>query len=97
MFGRIVIYFLKILAMRFIQFFKLVPSPATHGTGQYLYGKAIALASSILFYGLMAVSMPACKTKSGCPTSQFTNSMEKTSRGNTQLFPKKIRKKMKKS
>jgi hypothetical protein len=52
----------------------------------------------VLVSGLMTMALPACKTKSGCPTSDFTNSMEKNTKGgNTQLFPKKMRKKMKKS
>jgi hypothetical protein len=52
----------------------------------------------VLVCGLMTMALPACKTKSGCPTSGFTNSMEKNTKGgNTQLFPKKMRKKMKKS
>jgi hypothetical protein len=51
-----------------------------------------------LVLGLLTMALPACKTKSGCPTSGFTNSMEKNTKGgNTQLFPKKMRKKMKKS
>jgi hypothetical protein len=52
----------------------------------------------VLVCALMTMSLPACKTKSGCPTSGFTNTMEKNTKGgNTQLFPKKMRKKMKKS
>jgi hypothetical protein len=48
--------------------------------------------------GLLTVALPACKTKSGCPTSGYTNTMEKNTKGgNSQLFPKKMRKKMKKS
>jgi hypothetical protein len=51
-----------------------------------------------IVFGLLTMALPACKTKSGCPTSGFTNSMEKNTKGgNTQLFPKKMRKKMKKS
>jgi hypothetical protein len=51
-----------------------------------------------IVFGLLTMALPACKTKSGCPTSGFTNSMEKNTKGgNSQLFPKKMRKKMKKS
>lgn len=47
---------------------------------------------------ILMVGLPACKTKSGCPTTQYTNSMEKNTKGgNSQLFPKKMRKKMGKS
>ncbi len=51
-----------------------------------------------LVWGLLTMALPACKTKSGCPTSGFTNSMEKNTKGGkSQLFPKTMRKKMKKS
>ena len=77
--------------MRLIPNIKMTPP-------QYSRSKIINAVHCVLICGLITVALPACKTKSGCPTSGFTNSMEKNTKGgNSQLFPKKMRKKMKKS
>jgi hypothetical protein len=53
-----------------------------------------------LLYGLIvsvfALSLPACKTKSGCPTNDYTNRMDskKQKRGKSNLFDKDRRKRM---
>lgn len=47
-----------------------------------------------LIFALFLVFMPACRPKYGCPTN-VTNTMDKKKRGNSQLFPKDMRKKMK--
>ncbi len=49
-----------------------------------------------LIIALFTVSLPACKTKSGCPTGDFTNRMDskKTKRGKSNLFDKSMRKRM---
>ncbi len=45
---------------------------------------------------LFIVATSACKVKEGCPTKNYTNSMEKTTKhGKSNLFDKKMRKKMK--
>jgi hypothetical protein len=67
-------------------------------TGQYSWSKIMNFTLCALIFSITTMALPACKTKSGCPTTQFTNSMEKNTKGgNSQLFPKKMRKKMKKS
>ncbi len=51
---------------------------------------------SILIFFLAMTALPACKVKEGCPTKGFTNTMEKTTKhGKSNLFDKKMRKKMK--
>jgi hypothetical protein len=77
--------------MRFIQNIKMTPP-------QYFGEKFTNFTLCALLFSMAILALPACKTKSGCPTSGFTNTMEKNTRGgNSQLFPKKMRKKMKKS
>jgi hypothetical protein len=77
--------------MRLIQNIKMTPP-------QYLGSKIMNFMLYAFILSITTIALPACKTKSGCPTSGFTNSMEKNTKGgNTQLFPKKMRKKMKKS
>jgi hypothetical protein len=77
--------------MRLIQIIKMTPP-------QYLGSKIMNFMLYAFILSITTIALPACKTKSGCPTSGFTNSMEKNTKGgNTQLFPKKMRKKMKKS
>jgi hypothetical protein len=77
--------------MRLIQNIKMTPP-------QYSRAKIMNFTLCTLIFSMTIFALPSCKTKSGCPTSGFTNTMEKNTRGgNTQLFPKKMRKKMKKS
>lgn len=48
------------------------------------------------FFFLFTI-LPSCKVKSGCPTKGFTNTMESTTKhGKSNLFDKKMRKKVKK-
>lgn len=48
------------------------------------------------FLMLFIIATSACKVKEGCPTKNYTNSMEKTTKhGKSNLFDKKMRKKMK--
>ena len=50
----------------------------------------------LLAFFLAFTALPACKVKEGCPTKGFTNTMEKTTKhGKSNLFDKKMRKKMK--
>jgi hypothetical protein len=77
--------------MRLIQNIKMIPP-------QYSLPKIMNFTLCALIFSIITMALPACKTKSGCPTSGFTNTMEKNTKGgNSQLFPKKMRKKMKKS
>ena len=49
-----------------------------------------------LFFCFFTI-LPACKVKEGCPTKGFTNTMESTTKhGKSNLFDKKMRKKVKK-
>ena len=53
----------------------------------------------MLFVGLLAFLGTACKTKSGCPTSQYRAKVNKkgmlsTKKGSSNLFSKSMRKKM---
>lgn len=51
----------------------------------------------IFIFFLSFTVLPSCKVKEGCPTKSFTNNMENTSkRGKSNLFDKKMRKKVKK-
>ncbi len=51
----------------------------------------------IAIFFLLFTSLPACKVKEGCPTKGFTNNMENsTKHGKSNLFDKKMRKKVKK-
>lgn len=51
----------------------------------------------IALLSLNMLSVTSCKVKEGCPTKSFTNNMEKTTKhGKYNLFPKDMRKKMKK-
>jgi hypothetical protein len=55
----------------------------------------IYIFAALLFLG--SSSLTSCKVKEGCATKQYTNNMEKTKkRGKYNLFPKDMRKKMKK-
>ena len=52
---------------------------------------------SIAIFFFLFTSLPACKVKEGCPTKGFTNNMENsTKHGKSNLFDKKMRKKVKK-
>jgi hypothetical protein len=52
--------------------------------------------TSLLIFFVAITALPACKVKEGCPTKGFTNTMEKTTKhGKSNLFDKKMRKKMK--
>jgi hypothetical protein len=62
-------------------------------TPQYLLSK---WALSAAFCGIVALTLPSCKVKEGCPTKDYTNTMEKSNkRGKSNLFDKNMRKKMK--
>ncbi len=50
----------------------------------------------VLIFAVFTMSLPACKTKSGCNTSGYTSRMDskKNKRGKTNLFDKSMRKRM---
>lgn len=57
---------------------------------------AFRLLGIALFFVFFTI-LPSCKVKSGCPTSGFTNNMDNsTKHGKSNLFDKKMRKKVKK-
>ncbi len=56
----------------------------------------LSCGTSLLVFFLALTALSACKVKEGCPTKGFTNTMEKTTKhGKSNLFDKKMRKKMK--
>lgn len=50
-----------------------------------------------IFCSTLILTLPSCKVKEGCPTKDYTNTMDKKpKRGKTNLFDKDMRKRMKK-
>lgn len=52
----------------------------------------------LLFFFVFSITLPSCKTKEGCAASQksYVGNMDKKKKGKSNLFPKDMRKKMKK-